>query len=141
MDHKDIRYTQACPLIGLPTPEGILNGVPIFPVVLDAGEQDLADKLWAAIDKPGDDPAVIILRDALGIGSPEWAALVELKKEITQRSRGRYYQEKVLGLIVDFFFKHCTVEQINGHNVLVVDIATMNEIKGLQSTIEANVPY
>lgn len=134
-------YATACELIGLPRPRGILNGLPHFTVVLSGPEQDLADKLWAAMGKPASDPDVIILRDTLGSGSPEWLALVDYRKEIVEKQRGDRYAGRVLGLVVDFLFSVCTVENINGYDVLVVDIAALNKIKTLRDQIESEVPY
>jgi len=136
-----IEFKTYCALVGLPTPNVIRSGTPIWEPPLSGDDLTLGNLLIAAMDKPVTDSAVIALRDYLGAGSQAWSDVVDYRKEIVAKQRGDLYNGRILGLVIDFLFSECSVVNINGNDCLVVDTTAMNKIKALRDTIEADVPY
>lgn len=130
-------YKDACEAIGLPAPRWIIDGQPRWSDALTTEEQTTANLLWAAAYADDTSQAISKLRDHLGSGSDEWAAIVALRNEQDRVRLTPAYVEKLFVRFLDFIFDNCSVLDYQGNKLLVVDTTKLSDLKALRNDLKS----
>jgi hypothetical protein len=94
-------FFDLCEAAGLPRPKGLTNSVPQFIVELTPDQWDLCEKLGLMVGKPITSPEAMAVRDKLGSGSPEWAAVIAEREKSVKVQREVEYLMKTDKLLID----------------------------------------
>ena len=131
-------FRSECAACGLPVPDRMRNGEPIFDEALTPDQQTLLEKIGTAHGKPLTDTAVLDLRDHLGADSAEWAAYEEIARGKVRKVRAGRYAAETDHLLFDWL-ADCDPAKVA--TALGADQAKVRAWQRRRAKIQQDLPY